>query len=72
MSVKIKEDGRVIIRTTITLRPGRDDKLIAHFNPQPLNVAGTIREAMRSGIVIFEKADKKEEEKINLDIGIEI
>ena len=73
MSIKRRENGTVVIRTAISLKPGRDDDLINLFLPEePLNVAGTIREAMRGGVVKFHKADRKEEEKINLDIGLEL
>jgi len=73
MAVKVKDDGSVVIRTAISLKPGRDDELISLFHPvEPLNVAGTIREAMRGGVVKFEKAEPQEAESINLDIGLEI
>lgn len=73
MAVKVLKDGTVELRTTIRLVPGRDDELISYFVPfEPLNVAGTIREAMRSGIVKFHRAKVSEENEINLDIGLEL
>lgn len=73
MAVEVFEDGTVEIRTTIRLRKGRDSEIIPYFVPEPLNVAGTMRELMRNGTRDdFIKADQEEEKKINLDIGIEV
>jgi hypothetical protein len=73
MAVEVLDGGVVEIRTTVRLVPGRDDDLIQIFVPvEPLNVAGTIRETMRGGVVKFERANTDEEEEVSLDIGIEI
>ena len=52
MSHIIKADGTVVITARITLKPGRDDDLIALVNgAPPRGMAATIREAMRNGII---------------------
>lgn len=51
MSIVKKPDGTLVVGVRITLKPGRDDELIALvFGAKKL--APTIREAMRSGVVM--------------------
>jgi hypothetical protein len=45
-----KPDGTLVLGVRITLKPGRDDELIALVLSAP-KLAPVIREAMRSGIV---------------------
>ena len=50
MSIVRKPDGTLVVGVRITLKPGRDDDLIALvISAQKL--APAIREAMRSGVV---------------------
>jgi hypothetical protein len=45
-----KPNGTLVVGVRITLKPGRDDELIALVLSAP-KLASVIREAMRSGIV---------------------
>ncbi len=45
-----KPDGTLVVGVRITLKPGRDDDLIALVLSAP-KLAPAIREAMRSGVV---------------------
>jgi len=71
MSVVERQNGTVVIRTAITLMPGRDDHLIELVKGAK-NLSATIREAMRSGIHVFETADQVEAESVDIDIGFDI
>ena len=50
MSIVRKPDGTLVVGVRITLKPGRDDDLIALVLSAP-KLAPAIREAMRSGVV---------------------
>ena len=46
-----KPDGTLVVTIRLTLRPDRDDDLIAIIRASPRRgLAATVREAMRSGI----------------------
>ncbi len=51
MPIIRKPDGSIVIRTSITLKPGRDDTLIDLINTTDQSLAATVREAMRNGVV---------------------
>ena len=50
MSIVKKPDGTLVVGVRITLKPGRDDELIA-LVLGARKLATAIREAMRSGVV---------------------
>ena len=50
MSIVKKSDGTLVVGVRITLKPGRDDELIA-LVLGARKLAPAIREAMRSGVV---------------------
>jgi hypothetical protein len=50
VSIVRKPDGTLVVGVRITLKPGRDDELIA-LVLDARKLAPTIREAMRSGVV---------------------
>ncbi len=50
MSIVRKPDGTLVVGVRITLKPGRDDELIA-LVLGARKLAPAIREAMRSGVV---------------------
>ena len=50
MSIVKKPDGTLVVGVRITLKPGRDDELIA-LVLAARKLAPAIREAMRSGVV---------------------
>lgn len=50
MSIVKKPDGTLVVGVRITLKPGRDDELIA-LVLGARKLAPAIREAMRSGVV---------------------
>ena len=50
MSIVKKADGTLVVGVRITLKPGRDDELIAMVLGAR-KLAPAIREAMRSGVV---------------------
>ena len=50
MSIVRKSDGTLVVGVRITLKPGRDDELIA-LVLSAKKLAPAIREAMRSGVV---------------------
>ena len=50
MSIVRKPDGTLVVGVRITLKPGRDDELIA-LVLGARKLAPSIREAMRSGVV---------------------
>jgi hypothetical protein len=48
-----KSDGTIILTVRVTLKPGRDDDLIALVQSAPLRgMAATVRESMRSGVAL--------------------
>jgi len=71
MPIIERANGSIVVSTRITLKPGRDDDIIQLLMSAD-NLAATIRESMRSGIIKFDIAEAAEEESVNLDIGIEI
>ena len=50
MPIVRKPDGTLVVGVRITLKPGRDDDLIALVLSAP-KLAPAIREAMRSGVI---------------------
>lgn len=67
-----KNDGRVIIRTSITLRPGRDDTLIDLMQTTEQSLAATVREAMRNGVVEDAEFIADDDQAIDFSFGIEL
>ena len=50
-SIEYKPDGTIVVTARITLKPGRDDRLIEILETAPARgLASTIRESMRTGI----------------------
>lgn len=50
-AVLTKPDGTLVVTIRLTLKPGRDDALIALVDTAPRRgLAGAVREAMRTGI----------------------
>lgn len=50
-AVLSKPDGTLVVTIRLTLKPGRDDVLIALVDAAPRRgLAGAVREAMRTGI----------------------
>ncbi len=51
MALSWRPNGNLVVTIRLTLRPGRDDELIALVLQAPKGaLAGLVREAMRSGI----------------------
>ena len=71
MSIIKKPDGTLVVGVRITLKPGRDDNLIA-LMLSAKKLAPTIREAMRNGVIkeVYSSAE------LNVDdlesVGIEL
>jgi len=50
-SIVVRPNGNLVVTVRLTLRPGRDDELIALVRQAPRGaLAGLVREAMRNGI----------------------
>ena len=71
MSIVRKPDGTLVVGVRITLKPGRDDDLIA-LVLSAAKLAPAIREAMRSGVLhpqeYLHEADQEALEGIGLDL----
>ncbi len=66
-SITEKQDGTLVVTVRITLKPTRDDDLIALVRAAPpRGLAGVIREAMRNGI--GQDSDVSSQE-FDLDLG---
>ena len=71
VSIIKKPDGTLVVGVRITLKPGRDDNLIA-LMLSAKKLAPTIREAMRNGVIkeVYSSAE------LNVDdlesVGIEL
>ena len=66
MAIEQKEDGSIVVRTSITFIPGRDDDMIALILRAPKRrLATTIREAMRSGVAAT--YNEPDESEVDLD-----
>lgn len=66
-SILTKPDGTKVVTVRITLKPGRDDTIIALIDNAPVRgLASTIREAMRTGIIDSDNAFTEDEQ---LDLG---
>ena len=68
----IKDDGTLVLTVRVTLKPGRDDDLIALVQQAPpRGMASAIREAMRSGIT--SPAATEEDDDLALpDLGVDL
>ncbi len=52
MAINQRPNGNLVVTMRLTLRPGRDDELIALIQNAPHGaLAGLVREAMRNGVV---------------------
>jgi hypothetical protein len=61
-----RPDGTLIVTLRLTLKPGRDDALIAVIQAAPSRgLAAVVREAMRGGT---RPADGVVEEKVSIDL----
>ena len=50
-AVVVRQNGNLVVTMRLTLRPGRDDELIALIHNAPNgSLASLVREAMRTGI----------------------
>jgi len=51
MAIFVRQNGNWVVTLRLTLRPGRDDELIALVQHAPKGaLASLVREAMRSGV----------------------
>jgi len=70
-----KDDGTLVVTVRLTLKPGRDDALIALVHSAPYRgLAATVREAMRSGashFVAYEVDDYEDDFELP-DLGTEL
>ena len=71
MAITRKDDGTVILRTAITLKPGRDDNLIDLVLTAD-NLAASIREAMRNGVVAETEFIPDDDQDFDFDFGREL
>jgi hypothetical protein len=68
-----KPDGTVVIAVRLTLKPGRDDALIALIRLAPRRgLAATIREAMRGGVGVTNEMTTTESELDLSALGLEL
>ena len=52
MAINQRPNGNLVVTMRLTLRPGRDDELIALIQNAPHGaLAGLVRESMRNGVV---------------------
>jgi len=70
-----KDDGTLVVTVRLTLKPGRDDALIALVHSAPYRgLAASVREAMRNGASQFVSyEDELGEDDFDLpDLGTEL
>lgn len=76
MVLRARKGGSLVISLRLTLRPGRDDDLIALVSQAPRGaLAGLIRDAMRSGVRSGAEAFEVRPEEVPLDmsgLGLEV
>lgn len=71
MPIVCKPDGTLVVRMSVTLKPGRDDALIDLVMGAD-NLAATVREAMRNGVVQMFEVDPEDDQNFDFDLGIEL
>ena len=69
-----RADGTLVLTVRVTLKPGRDDDLIALvLQAQPRGMAGVVREAMRSGVDAMRIVEDDEDDAFELpDLGLDL
>ncbi len=76
MAAEVRPGGSLVVTVRLTLRPGRDDDLIALIEMAPRGrLAAMVREAMRSGVFSKTTAFEPEVEAAPLELsglGIEV
>lgn len=76
MPPEIRPNGNLIVTVRITLKPGRDDDLIALVQMAPRRrLAPMVREAMRSGVTVRQPAFEADEDDQPVDmssLGVEL
>jgi hypothetical protein len=67
-----RADGTLVLTVRVTLKPGRDDDLIALvLQARPRGMATVVREAMRSGVT--SRSEDDEDDAFELpDIGLDL
>ena len=66
MPPEVRPDGTQVVTVRLTLKPGRDDDLIALVEMAPHGrLAAMVREAMRSGVT-----EKKQTFEVDQDTGL--
>ena len=71
VSIVRKPDGTVVVGVRITLKPGRDDELIALILGAK-KLAPVIREAMRSGILQTQAYQQETGDSAMESVGIDL
>ena len=67
-----KPDGTVVLTVRVTLKPGRDDDLIALVRQaKPRGMAAAVRDAMRSGVTA-RVDDNDDDEFVLPDLGMDL
>lgn len=70
MTAEVRPGGSRVVTVRLTLRPGRDDDLIALVEMAPRGrLAAMVREAMRSGVSSKTAAFEVEEEAAPLELS---
>ena len=76
MAINQRPNGNLVVTMRLTLRPGRDDELIALIQNAPHGaLAGLVRESMRNGVVsracAFE--DAADDQPLDMsDLGLDL
>ena len=66
-------DGTLVVTLRLTLKPGRDDALIAAIQSAPQRgLAATVREAMRGGTHMLDQVDENEAPADISGLGMEL
>ncbi len=69
MPPEIRPDGTQVVTVRITLKPGRDDDLIALVQMAPRGrLASMVREAMRSGVTVRQASFETDEDTRPVDM----
>jgi hypothetical protein len=68
-----RPDGTLVVTLRLTLKPGRDDALIAVIQSAPQRgLAAVVREAMRGGTQMPDQADESEAHADISGLGMEL
>ena len=68
-----RPDGTLVVTLRLTLKPGRDDVLMAVIQSAPQRgLAAVVREAMRGGTQMLDQADESETHADISGLGMEL